>query len=142
MRFITFREFVVIMSAMAMSCFCQAQGNASVAITCKVELKADLTISVSNQVATTAYFLCGVEQQISGEWREIVLDVSRRRASKSAKVNRLEPQMNVNFIWRRQTYAEFLSSSEVVFRVKVTPTDRLGTPNGNPVFSEGIKLKR
>ena len=142
MRAITFRGLVVIMMAMVAGCLCQAQDDASFAITWKVELKGDLHISVSNRVATTTYFLCGIEQRISGEWREIVLDVSRQRTSKTGMLTPIEPQKKVNFTWQRQRYVEFLSSSEGIFRVKVTPRDRIGTPKGNPVFSEEIKLKK
>jgi hypothetical protein len=121
---------------------CQAEDKGFVAIYWKMGSKAEMHISVSNQLAKTAHFICGVEQKISGEWREVVQDISRGEASKSALINHLEPQRSVNFKWQRKTYTEFISLSEGVFRVKATPTDRLGAPKGDAVFSQEITLKR
>lgn len=132
----------VLLLAIVFSGSCQSQDNAALAVTAKVGPKADVLITIINHSDTTAYFVCGIEQRIRGEWREIVLDVSRKAPAKSATVNRLEPQKQVNFTWFRQSYTEFLATSESIVRVKVTPTDRSGAPKGSLVFSEEIKLKK
>jgi len=101
-----------------------------------------LLISVSNQVTTPIYFLCGIEQQINGHWREVVLDVSNVKPSKSGKVQRVESHTTVSFVWPRKAYVDFLASPEGAFRVKVTPTTRLGAPTDQLIYSARISLKK
>lgn len=142
MKSLTLRILGVIILAMSMSCLSRSQQNTSVAATCQVRPNADLIITVVNPTAETVYFICGMEQRINGEWREVVLDVSQKLGNKSARLHQLEPHRHVNFTWPRSTYSELLASSEGVFRVKVTPANQLGVPMEQNAFSEETKLNK
>lgn len=142
MNNIQFKGVFAICLAIGIRCLCQADDTGLVAISWKTGPKGEMHISVSNQLAASVHFICGMEQRISGEWREVVLDISKQNSSKSAMVIHLDAQRSVDFKWQRKTYAEFISSSDGVFRVKVSPTDRLGAPKGSPVFSQEMTLKK
>ncbi|SRR6266568_794096 len=121
---------------------CYAQDNLATAITHRLDNEGNLHISVTNRMANTIHFLCSIEREINGEWREIVLDVSNVKPSKSAKVQRLDPHKTVDFVWPRKTYVSFLPSSEGIVRVKVVPTDRDGAPAKQAIYSDSIALKK